>query len=260
MKAPKFVEFAQRRTRRQAPQIFLTKPLTNRTPRAIILHTMKQNVRVLTRPPRRDGLIQPSPPGVGFVVRKLLRTIFYFTGFAGTEVSAISAGKDLLINEEIHEKEVRVIGEDGETLGLMSGNAALKIAYDRGLDLVLIAPQATPPVCRIMDYGKYRFDREKKEKEAKKKQQVVELKEVQLSCRIDVHDFETKARNAVRFLSAGNKVRVVVRFRGREMAHQELGRDVLARFEAAISSAGTVEKKPVLDGRNMTMVIAPVKQ
>lgn len=175
-------------------------------------------------------------------------------------MSFISAGKDLLINEEIREKEVRVIGDNGETLGLMSGSAALKIAYDRGLDLVLIAPQATPPVCRIMDYGKYRFDREKKEKEAKKKQQIVELKEVQLSCRIDVHDFETKARNAVRFLSAGNKVRVVVRFRGREMAHQELGHDVLARFEAAVASAGTVEKKPVLDGRNMTMVIAPVKQ
>ena len=175
-------------------------------------------------------------------------------------MSFISAGKDLLINEEIREKEVRVIGDNGETLGLMSGSAALKIAYDRGLDLVLIAPQATPPVCRIMDYGKYRFDREKKEKEAKKKQQVVELKEVQLSCRIDVHDFETKARNAVRFLTAGNKVRVVVRFRGREMAHQELGHDVLARFEAAVASAGTVEKKPVLDGRNMTMVIVPVKQ
>ena len=175
-------------------------------------------------------------------------------------MSFISAGKDLLINEEIREKEVRVIGDNGETLGLMSAAAALKIAYDRGLDLVLIAPQATPPVCRIMDYGKYRFDREKKEKEAKKKQQIVELKEVQLSCRIDVHDFETKARNAVRFLTAGNKVRVVVRFRGREMAHQELGHDVLARFEAAVASAGTVEKKPVLDGRNMTMVIAPVKQ
>ncbi|MBE6556036.1 MAG: translation initiation factor IF-3 [Ruminococcaceae bacterium] len=171
----------------------------------------------------------------------------------------ISAGKDLLINEEIREKEVRVIGDDGETLGMMSGNAALKLAYDRGLDLVLIAPQATPPVCRIMDYGKYRFDREKKEKEAKKKQQVVELKEVQLSCRIDVHDFETKARNAIRFLKAGNKVRVVVRFRGREMAHQEMGRDVMARFEQAVSEAGTVDKKPVLDGRNLSMVIVPVK-
>ena len=173
---------------------------------------------------------------------------------------SISATKDMLINEDIREKEVRVIGDDGETLGLMSSNAALKVAYDRGLDLVLIAPQATPPVCRIMDYGKYRFDREKKEKEAKKKQQVVELKEVQLSCRIDVHDFETKARNAIRFLSAGNKVRVVLRFKGREMAHQEQGRDVLTRFEAAVESAGTVEKKPVLDGRLMTMIVVPNKK
>lgn len=166
----------------------------------------------------------------------------------------------MLINEDIREKEVRVIADDGETLGMMSSNAALKMAYDRGLDLVLIAPQATPPVCRIMDYGKYRFDREKKEKEAKKKQQSVELKEVQLSCRIDTHDFETKARNAIRFLTAGNKVRVVVRFKGREMAHQELGRDVMTRFEEAVSSAGVVDKRPVLDGRLMTMVVVPVKK
>ncbi|MCI5676278.1 MAG: translation initiation factor IF-3 [Clostridia bacterium] len=163
------------------------------------------------------------------------------------------------INEEIREKEVRVIGDDGETLGMMTSNAALKMAYDRGLDLVLIAPQATPPVCRIMDYGKYRFDREKREKEAKKKQQVVEVKEVQLSCRIDVHDFETKARNAVRFLSAGNKVRVVVRFKGREMAHQELGQEVLARFMQAVSEVGTSDKKPTLDGRFLSVVLAPVK-
>lgn len=175
------------------------------------------------------------------------------------EVPAISAGKDLPINEEIREKEVRVIGDDGETLGMMTSNAALKMAYDRGLDLVLIAPQATPPVCRIMDYGKYRFDREKREKEAKKKQQVVEVKEVQLSCRIDVHDFETKARNAVRFLSAGNKVRVVVRFKGREMAHQELGQEVLARFMQAVSEVGTSDKKPTLDGRFLSVVLTPVK-
>ena len=166
----------------------------------------------------------------------------------------------MLINEDIREKEVLVIADDGEKLGIMSSNAALKLAYDRGLDLVLMSNQSTPPVCRIMDYGKYRFDREKKEKEAKKKQQVVELKEVQLSCRIDTHDFETKARNAIRFLTAGNKVRVVVRFKGREMAHQELGRDVLTRFEEAVASAGTVEKRPVLDGRIMSMVVVPVKK
>ncbi len=165
----------------------------------------------------------------------------------------------MLINEDIREKEVRLIGEDGEQLGIVSSATALKMAYDRGLDLVLMSAQSTPPVCRIMDYGKYRFDREKKEKEAKKKQQVIELKEVQLSCRIDVHDFETKARNAVKFLTAGNKVRVVVRFKGREMAHQELGRDVLSRFEAAVAPAGVVEKRPVLDGRLMTMIVVPNK-
>ncbi|MBQ9779165.1 MAG: translation initiation factor IF-3 [Clostridia bacterium] len=166
-----------------------------------------------------------------------------------------------MINEDIREKEVRLIGENGESLGEKVPVAqALKMAYDRGLDLVLIAPQATPPVCRIMDYGKYRFDREKKEKEARKKQQTIELKEVQLSCRIDVHDFETKARNAQKFLAAGNKVRVVVRFKGREMAHQELGRDVLTRFEEAMKPAGVVEKRPVLDGRLMTMIVVPAKQ
>ena len=175
------------------------------------------------------------------------------------EVPAISAGKDLPINEEIREKEVRVIGDDGETLGMMTSNAALKMAYDRGLDLVLIVPEGTPAVCGMRDYGKYRFDREKREKEAKKKQQVVEVKEVQLSCRIDVHDFETKARNAVRFLSAGNKVRVVVRFKGREMAHQELGQEVLARFMQAVSEVGTSDKKPTLDGRFLSVVLAPVK-
>ena len=152
-----------------------------------------------------------------------------------------------------------MIGADGETLGIMSATKALEMAYEQGLDLVLMASQATPPVCKIMDYGKFRFEREKREKEAKKKQQIIELKEIQLSCRIDTHDFETKARNAQKFLAAGNKVRVVVRFKGREMAHQDLGRDVLARFEAAMAPAGVVEKKPVLDGRIMSMVVVPAK-
>ena len=165
----------------------------------------------------------------------------------------------MLINEDIKEKEVRVIADDGETVGMMSSAAALKIAYDRGLDLVLIAPQATPPVCRIMDYGKYRFDREKREKEAKKKQQVVELKEVQLSCRIETHDFETKSRNAIKFLQQGNKVRVVLRFKGREMSHQDLGKEVLDKFRTAVSEFGTVEKEPVLDGRFYSMVVSPIK-
>ena len=165
----------------------------------------------------------------------------------------------MTINEEIRFKEVRVVGVDGEAIGIMSSDAALKLAYDQGYDLVLMAPQAQPPVCRIMDYGKFRFERDKKEKEAKKKQQIVELKEIQLSCRIDTHDFETKARHAQRFLEAGNKVRVVMRFKGREMSHMNIGREILEKFEAACAECGTVEKKPVLDGRFLSMVVSPVK-
>ena len=167
---------------------------------------------------------------------------------------------ELQINEEIKLKEVRVIGEDSEPIGIMSSAEALELAYDKGYDLVLIVPQANPPVCRIMDYGRYRFEREKREKEAKKKQQTVELKEIRLSYRIDTHDFETKVNHALKFLGAGNKVRVVMRFRGREMSHVALGRDVLQRFEDACAEAGTVDKKPVLDGRSLTMVILPLKK
>ena len=123
----------------------------------------------------------------------------------------------------------------------------------------MMSAQATPPVCKIMDYGKYCFERDKREKEAKKKQQTIELKEIQLSCRIDTHDFETKARHAQRFLRDGNKVRVVMRFKGREMSHIDIGREVLEKFEAACAEFGTVDKKPVLDGRFMSMVISPVK-
>ena len=174
-------------------------------------------------------------------------------------VFSISA-KELLINEEIKLREVRVVGDDGEAIGIMSSEAALKIAYDQGYDLVLMAPQATPPVCRIMDYGKFRFERDKKEKEAKKKQQVVELKEIQLSCRIDTHDFETKVRHAQKFLESGNKVRVVMRFKGREMSHVSIGQEIMAKFQEACSQVGTVDKVPVLDGRLMSMVVSPVKQ
>ena len=166
--------------------------------------------------------------------------------------------KENLLNEEITAKEVRLIGADGETLGIMSSSKALEMAYEQGLDLVLMASQATPPVCKIMDYGKFRFEREKREKEAKKKQQVIELKEIQLSCRIDTHDFETKVKHAHRFLSAGNKVRVVMKFKGREMSHMNIGREILDRFEAACAELGTVEKKPVLDGRFLSMVVSPV--
>ena len=172
--------------------------------------------------------------------------------------TAISA-KEMVINEDIRASELRVIDAAGEPVGIMSTDAALQMAYDRGLDLVLMAPQATPPVARMMDYGKYRFECEKKEKEAKKKQQTVELKEIQLSYRIDTHDFETKARHARRFLESGNKVRVVMRFRGREMCHMPMGKEVMARFCETVADVGVTDKPPVLDGRIISMVLAPVK-
>ncbi len=165
--------------------------------------------------------------------------------------------KDLLINEQIRAREVRVIDADGTQLGILATKKALDMAYDKGLDLVEIAPTSVPPVCRIMDYGKYRFDKEKKEKEAKKKQQIVELKEVQLSCRIDTHDFETKLNHALKFLSQGNKVKVSVKFKGREMAHTEIGLDVIRRFGEACTEIGIIEKQPTLDGRQMLMFLAP---
>ncbi|MBR4295605.1 MAG: translation initiation factor IF-3 [Clostridia bacterium] len=171
----------------------------------------------------------------------------------------IISTKETPINEEIKAKEIRVVGDDGEQLGIMSSDAALKLAYDKGLDLVMMAAQAEPPVCRIMDYGKYRFEKEKREKEARKKQQTVELKEVQLSCRIDKHDFETKVNHALRFLGAGNKVRVVVKFRGREMSHMEIGKEILDRFAESVSELGTVDKKPSTEGRFMSMIIVPAK-
>jgi len=166
--------------------------------------------------------------------------------------------KDLLVNEEIDLNEVRVIGVEGEAIGIMTSDAALKLAYDKGYDLVLMAPQAQPPVCRIMNYGKYKYERDKKEKEAKK--QTIELKEIQLSCRIDTHDFETKVRHAQKFLESGNKVRVVMRFKGREMSHMAIGQEIMQRFQDACTELGTVDKAPVLDGRLLSMVIAPQKQ
>ena len=141
----------------------------------------------------------------------------------------------------------------------MSAAAALKIAEENELDLVKIAPGSNPPVCKIMDYGKFCFERDKREKEARKKQTTVELKEIQLSCRIDTHDFETKVRHAQRFLGDGNKVRVVMKFKGREMSHTEIGREVLGRFQAACADCGTVDKAPVQDGRFLSMIISPVK-
>lgn len=163
-----------------------------------------------------------------------------------------------LINEAIDVREVRVVDAEGQPLGIMSSREALRLAYDKDMDLVLIAPQAQPPVCKIMDYGKYCFEKQKREKEAKKKQQTVELKEIQISYRIDTHDYETKLNQARKFLSSGNKVRVVMKFRGREMSHMAMGRDILEKFLADTHEVGGCDKKPVLEGRFMSMVINPL--
>ena len=167
----------------------------------------------------------------------------------------IANAKEMLINEQIEAKEIRVIGADGEQLGIMSTEQALRMAYNDGLDLVMMTGNATPPVCKIMNFGKFRFEREKKEKEAKKKQQVVELKEIQLSCRIENHDFETKLKHARRFLEGGDKVKVCVKFKGREMSHTAIGQDIITRFGEACTDIGVIEKQPVLDGRQMIMFI-----
>ena len=166
------------------------------------------------------------------------------------------SNKELQINEEIRDREVRVIGPDGAQLGIMSAQKALDLALSKNLDLVKIAPQATPPVCKIIDYGKYRFEQAKREKEARKNQRIVEIKEVRLSLNIDTHDFETKVGHAMRFLREGNKVKASVRFRGREMGHPEQGYEVMKRFAEALAEIANVEKPAKLEGRNMLMFLA----
>lgn len=183
-----------------------------------------------------------------------LPALFYFN----LEVSVIST-KEHQVNEEIRVPEVRLIGADGEQIGIVKIAVAQEISIEKGLDLVMIAPQATPPVCRIMDYGKFRFEQDKREKEAKKKQQTIEIKEIQLTCNIGDHDFQTKLSHAHRFLKEGNKVRVVLKFKGRrEMLHTELGQQVVDRFEEACRELGTADKKSVLDGRTITLFLSPI--
>ena len=164
---------------------------------------------------------------------------------------------DHQLNEEIRDKEIRVIGADGAQLGIMAPADALRLAESKDLDLVKIAPNAVPPVCRIMDYGKFRFEQLKKEKEAKKNQHVVEIKEVRMSPNIDTNDLNTKIRSAQKFLKEGDRVKVTVRFRGREMAHTSIGEELLDTFSQACAELATVEKAPKLDGRLMMMFLAP---
>lgn len=164
---------------------------------------------------------------------------------------------DHQINGEIRDKELRVIGANGDQLGIMSSADALALAEEKELDLVKIAPNAVPPVCKIMDYGKFRFEQLKKEKEAKKNQRVVEVKEIRMSPSIDTNDLNTKVKNAMKFLNDGNRVKVTVRFRGREMAHTSLGEVLLKQFGESCAEVATVEKGAKLEGRNMSMFLSP---
>ena len=161
-----------------------------------------------------------------------------------------------MINEQIRDREIRLIGEDGEQLGIMSAREAMKIAQEAELDLVKIAPAAKPPVCKIIDYGKYKYEQARKEKEAKKKQKTVEVKEVRLSPNIDTNDLNTKINNAKKFISKGNKVKVTLRFRGREMAHVQQSKHILDDIAETLADVAVVEKPAKMEGRAMSMVLA----
>ena len=161
------------------------------------------------------------------------------------------------INEDIRDKEVRLIDEGGEQLGIMSCQDALNTAYDKDLDLVKISPAAKPPVCKIMDYGKYKFEQSKREKEAKRNQHVVEIKEIRMSPVIDTNDFNCKLKSGQKFLKEGNRLKVTIRFRGRQMAHTEIGAGILERFAAACTEVAVLDKNPKLEGRNMSMFLSP---
>ena len=190
----------------------------------------------------------------GFVTERLVDTlcIHFFIIISCREGKTIS---ELFINEQIRDKEVRVIGEDGEQLGIMSAKEALALAEEAGLDLVKIAPTAKPPVCKIVDYGKYKYEQTRKEKEAKKKQKVIEIKEIRLSPNIDTNDLNTKVNAARKFLSKGDRVKVTLRFRGREMAHMANSKHILDDFAKALEDVCVVEKAPKVEGRSMTMFL-----
>ena len=162
-----------------------------------------------------------------------------------------------MINEEIRDREVRLISDTGEQLGIMSSRAAQAIADEKGLDLVKIATGSTPPVCKIMDYGKYRYEQTKREKEQKKNQKIIEIKEVRLSATIDTHDMEVKAKACSKFLQDGNKVKVSIRFRGRQITHGDVGLDVMEAFYQLVNDDATIEKPAKQEGRNMFMILTP---
>jgi len=197
-----------------------------------------------------------SPGGGGFSAAfRFLRAFRAGRDEAGKEVGGIS--KDLRTNEQIRVREVRLIGQEGEQLGVVQFRDALRLAQEAGLDLVEVAPTAKPPVCRIMDYGRFKYEQAKRDKEARKKQRVGDLKEVKMRPNIDDHDFDFKARNAHKFLKDGNKVKVTIMFRGREIVHQDLARALVARFAAEVGDVGVIERPPRVEGRNLIAIIAP---
>ena len=179
---------------------------------------------------------------------------FYFSNLRIWRCIGIN---DLMINEEIRDREVRVVDQNGEQLGIMPVRQALELAEEHQMDLVKIAPQARPPVCKIMDYGKYRFEQSKKEREFRKNQKVIAVKEVRLSATIEDHDIDVKVKNAIKFLKDGNKIKVTIRFRGRQITHSEIGREVMQDFAERVKEQGKVDKAPQIEGRNMSMIISP---
>lgn len=195
------------------------------------------------------------------------RLVFELVFFYTTNLQEISNNiwrwkvivKELIINEDIRARELRLIGDNGEQIGVKSLDDALVLAESFGLDLVLVSPQAKPPVARIMDYGKYRFEMQKKEKEQRKNQKIVSVKEVRLSPSIEEHDYQTKLRQAIKFLENGDKVKASIRFRGRAITHKELGREVLEDFIADTKELAVVESQPKMEGRSMFIMLAPSK-
>ena len=186
--------------------------------------------------------------------------IFYAYGmktYAKLTQEGLTISKETRINEEIRDKELRVIDETGEMIGIMSRDEALRLAEEKKLDLVNISPNAKPPVCKILDYGKYRYEMQKREKEAKKKQKTMQVKEIRLSTFIEDHDIQVKAKTAFKFLEDGDKVKVSLRFRGREKDYTARGREVMDKFAEVCSAVSTIDKKPTFEGRSLTMFLAP---
>ncbi len=189
----------------------------------------------------------------GAVIEKAGSEVRFFI-YSGGE---ILISKDWRVNEEIRVREVRLISEDGEQLGIVATREALAMAEERELDLVEVAPSAKPPVCRLMDYGKFKFEQSKREKESRKKQKVISVKEVKMRPNIEEHDFQVKAKNARKFLSAGDKVKVTIMFRGRQITHPELGKKLSVKLAEQLADISSVEKSPVIEGRNMVSILVP---